>query len=171
MKFDHVIFTFDYVPAEDCIRLMLARTSEHGSLVMPGWSDEISMEKYWLWLRMKWTEEDAEQLVKEFHTLRKQIELFAAIKDKDSVGTVINAYEKKLRMSHPMLLRSAERLYRLIELEAPEVVINHEAGWLAQVLAVCRFAESLEHFKTVEEAMKPIEYEEKKYKNNGKETV
>jgi len=150
--FENVIFDFVDVSAEACIQLMFKFTDESGVLIMPGWYDDIDVPKYWLKLKLDWVEEDANALVKEFHKLETQLEHLVATNNFDGIEKEIEALGK-MRTEHPMLLRGAQRLFKLKEIHAPEVVCNREAGALAQVLAVCRYAVSLERFDEVEQAL------------------
>ncbi len=170
----------------EVVEKMFSLCDENGTLFIPEFGDGISNGENDLQrLKLKWSKNDVSAVIKECESIVYEIETIAkTFSEKDA----LNIKKEEIELSLPAMscavwvnylekdyaqiedkklffvLFYAQRFYKLLQLGAPQIVLNNERNLLTQAIVVNKYATSIKCVK-----MKGKTTEKKKCSMCGKD--
>ncbi len=155
-----------------CISAMFEHTDSDGNLYLPEWpyDNNDGEQTHYYTCKMNWNKSDCDKAVTDYESLYKVLAELAEKHDSlkssldenrdllsDAQLKVWNTYIRGLGSMNPSeaekrvgnnlaaydVVIRAQRLYKLLSLEAPQIIINHEANLLAQAMVIHNYAKSM----------------------------
>ena len=153
----------------EVVEKMFSLSDEKGILYIPEFGDGISNdENSFQRLELKWDKNDVSVVLKECESIAYEIEMIVrAIGDKDiinmqkeeielvlpamSFAVWVNYLEKDYKSVEDkklfFVLFYAQRFYKLLQLGAPQIILNNERNLLAQAIIVNKYATAIDYTK------------------------
>lgn len=153
----------------EVVEKMYSLSDESGVLYIPEFGDGISNnENSFQRLNLKWDKNDVSVVIKECESIVYEIEMIAkTFVDKDafnmkneevelvlpamSFAVWVNYLEKDYKSVEDkkrfFVLFYAQRFYKLLQLGAPQIILNNERNLLAQAIVVNKYATSISYAK------------------------
>ena len=169
----------------EVVEKMFSLSDGNGVLYIPEFGDGISNdENSFQRLELKWSKNDVSAVIKECESIVYEIKMIvSAVGDKSlsdmkkeeielvlpamSYAVWVNYLEKDYTQIKDkklfFVLFYAQRFYKLLQLGAPQIILNQERNLLAQAIVVNKYATSIEYIK-----MKNDKKEKKKCSMCGK---
>ena len=148
---------------------MFSLSDEEGMLCIPEFGDGISNdENSFQQLELKWDKNDVSTVIKECESIVYEIEMIAkTLIDKDgfnmkneevelvlpamSFAVWVNYLEKDYKQVEDkklfFVLFYAQRFYKLLQLGAPQIILNNERNLLTQAIIVNKYATAIKYLK------------------------
>lgn len=170
-----------------CISAMFEHTDSDGNLYLPEWpndSDDNEQNRYYA-CEMDWNKADSEKIVTDYENLYEVLAELGKEYDRlkssldenkdllsDAQLKVWNTYIRGIGSVNPTeaqkrvgnnvaaydVVIRAQRLCKLMSLEAPKVIINHEANLLAQAMVIHSYAKSMKIIDSISQYLSnPLE--------------
>lgn len=151
----------------EVVEKMFSLSDENGVLYVPEFGDGISNdENSFQRLELKWNKDDVSEVKKECESIVYEIKMIvSAVRDKNlsdmkkeeielvlpamSYAVWINYLEKDYTQVEDkklfFVLFYAQRFYKLLQLGAPQIILNKERNLLVQAIVVNKYATSIEY--------------------------
>lgn len=153
----------------EVVEKMFSLSNEKGILYIPEFGDGISNdENSFQQLKLKWNKNDVSVVIKECECIVYEIESIAkSFIDKDafnmkkeeielslpamSFAVWVNYLEKDYKSVEDkkliIVLFYAQRFYKLLQLGAPQIILNNERNLLTEAIVVNKYATSIKYIK------------------------
>ena len=153
----------------EVVEKMFSLSDEKGELYIPEFGDGISNgENDYQMLKLKWNKNDVSAVIKECESIVYEIQIIAkAFVDKDardmkkeeielglpamSCAVWVNYLEKDYKQVEDkkelFVLFYAQRFYKLLQLGAPQIVLNNERNLLTEAIVVKKYATTINYLK------------------------